>query len=136
MLLERRLLAPGGDQRRECGKCPRGTVSYQPRAGFVPARLEAVAGQALTNHVELIERRIGNGERPAASIVGDPHVQAEQIAELMFECGDIGIKGGCGAIAGSLIRGVSGATDDLGSGVTTLGDLETMVGVTRGENGL
>ena len=75
--------------RGQCSPNPPSSRSHGPRRGS--ARSNPLSGEPLTDHVELIERGIAQRQRSALCAVRHAHRKPEQIAELMFERGEIGV---------------------------------------------
>ena len=56
-----------------------------------PALLNWLSAEALTDHVELVEARIGQADRPAGPGMADLDLEPQHVAQLAFERGKIGV---------------------------------------------
>ena len=72
------------------GRRRRRIVRDLPPGGAAALASEAVAAEALADHVELVEARIGEADGAALGAVPDRDLEAEQVAQLPLERGDVG----------------------------------------------
>ena len=94
---------PGRRRRRIVRDLPPGGAA----ALEAPESSDRLAREALADHVELVEARIGEADRAALGAVLDRDLEAQQVAQLPLERGDVG--GGCPyirAAAAARLRGL------------------------------